>query len=177
MTSTTPKPQATKPQAVKIERGPLSCWVTRTTPRGRWLSSSYFDVPSESYEDGYVTGARLARDLIRLIREAPAHERHQLEWAARNTMLDAAAVRTDTLDHGPSGAAVGFLRIMVGVMIGGILHLDSTGFADRLVSQAERERDLTREFEAKRQAERALKMKAARSIKARASAQTSEVTG
>lgn len=50
-----------KPQAIKIERGALSCWVKRTTARGRHLSTSSFDVPAESYRAGNMTGARGSR--------------------------------------------------------------------------------------------------------------------
>jgi hypothetical protein len=52
-----------------IQLGPMWFWTDRTTPRGRFLSSNYFDVPQEDYAHGCLTGARAARDLILFLRQ------------------------------------------------------------------------------------------------------------
>jgi hypothetical protein len=148
--------------AIKIHRGELSCWVTRTTPRGRYLSSSMFDVPSEGAEDGYVTGARLALELVRLMRSASLDQRHAIGYRVWETCCEAASVPRD---DGRRWAAWGLLVTMNGVLLGGILHTESEAYAAERLADAERNRAYMAARDAKARADFVQRMRSARAAK------------
>lgn len=158
-----PHPSSTPADvAVKIKRGELSCWTTRTTPRGRWLSRSYFDVPDEAYAAGYATGARLARDLIQLVRMTPPERLQDLKWSVQATFREAAAVPSRS---GRSGASVGFLNTMAGVLLGGIMFTDADSYAEAMINDADGARAWCVEQEARNRAAFVQRMRSARAAK------------
>jgi hypothetical protein len=156
--------------------GELPCWTVTTTPRGRWLSDSFFDVPDEDHYAGQVTGARLARDLIRLIREARQDSERSLRLDAhlKWTVEEAAAV---PLGSGRRGAAIGFLSTMHGVLLGGVLHTMSDAYADARLFEAERGRDWRAEQEKTMRAEFVHRMAVARARRRQCAALESPTQG
>jgi len=56
------------PKCVVRQHAGLSFWTITETPRGRWVSSTPFDVPLESYGDGWRTGYAVALELTNALR-------------------------------------------------------------------------------------------------------------
>lgn len=152
-----------KKQPIKIERGALSCWATRTTARGRWLSCSHFDVPCEDDAEGNVTGARLALELVRLVRAAAPDDLQAIGWEVWSTIRDAASVRRGDGRH---GASVGFMWSMQCVLMGAILHGNGEDLAAARLRAAERDRDYYAKIKKEDAAEFVQRMKIARAASA-----------
>ncbi len=102
---------ATKTLATRKQHPQLSCIVDATGPRGQHLGRESFVVPPQSYGEGYVTGERLAFDLMRALR-SPKGANFDVLQVLR--AAGAAIMEREHYDDSPStrGAGVGFLRTL-----------------------------------------------------------------
>lgn len=97
-----------------------------TVVRGRgddWLSWNLFDVPAETYADGYPRGIQAAGELLQAIKHgAPFVQVPDLLQAASDAMGKDEPCRPGTLDR--RGAAVGFLRTVEDALAFAARHSD-----------------------------------------------------
>ena len=144
----------------------LSFWTITETARGRHLRNCPFDVPAQSYGDGFITGLRKAVEFF----EALA--RPELSFGV-GSVLSEAFVASQESSHGHSrrGAGCGFLHALKQSLHAAAPMLNVREWAESQINAMQQ----FEEGEARRRAERnqdfASRMRSARAAK-RAAAQS-----
>jgi hypothetical protein len=145
--------------SVKITHG-LSFVTTTQTKRGRYVASSGFDVPAESYADGWITGTLAAGELLAALREE--------HFDLMRILRDAAAA-SDSEER--RGAGVGFLRTIEAMLYFAADHAQHRTYVARRIESLramssqvrEREQIAKRQFAERMHAAKA-RRRAAKSI-------------
>lgn len=146
----------------------MSFWTIRETARGRFLSACPFDVPAQSYGDGFVTGLHIAVEFFEALARADLN-------VGVGSVVSEAFVASQESSHGTSrrGAGCGFLHAITQCLHSAAPMLNVREWAEREINAMQR----FEEGEARRRAERnrdfAIRMGAARAAK-RAQAQGAE---
>ena len=143
----------------RTRRGELSFITTELNRLGNFKSQDCFDVPAESYVEGWVTGYRCAAELL----DALARD---VEVNVRQVVKDAVQASADPRDkNGRRGASAGFMEIMAEAVkfMGRNAH-HGRWMADK-IETAERQRIHWAQIEAEQNAAFRVRMKAQREAK------------
>jgi len=143
----------------RTQRGELSFFTRELNRLGGFKSESYFDVPAESYTDGWVTGYRCAAEL--------------LDALERGVYIDVSWVIRDATEAGkesggkPSrrGASAAFMEIMVEAIGFTVRHGRNGPWLAGKIANAERQRDIWDAHATEQRAKASARMKAQRQAK------------
>ena len=162
--SATAKRPRSHGQVIKRKHAGLSFWTITETPRGRWISDDAFDVPPESYGDGFRTGYAVALELTNALRSQALSPS-----AAQEVMKAAFAVPrdpqgVDTL--GRRGAACAFTSVVAALLSSAVGVLDVAAYIEGRLADSERGQEALEAFAAQAKAALLERMRVARAAKA-----------
>lgn len=146
------------------KRGALSCITEKWTTEGRYVGSTYFDVPAETYGAGNLTGLRIAAEFMREAETANPRRNDLFE-----VMKDAfGALGAPDAAFGRRGAAVGFSSVIEEYVLAAARTFQHEKFiAQRIEWLVDYEREYAERVKAEKM-EFARRMEIAKAAKARA---------
>lgn len=119
----------------KVYRNGFSFRSTLRSKRGALMADNYFDVPAQEYGEGWLTGYKVARELLQALKNGgsicDSHDVHRIMKAAaiaadENSKCGATSRR---------GASCAFFTVIAGALRGAAKHTDFGTFIDRLEAE------------------------------------------